>query len=1558
MQKIIKLLCPLFFLVAKVFATGEPSTYFNIYVPPNNTNVHRDVALYVTAISDSTTFQIIDDGADGDTDDSKSGMLMKGQSYILYMRDNGINDDANLASGGVLKWDGDYFIIKTNKNVYAGQGTNSDWQHDWVPSVNQKSIGEKFYVYSQQTVSSKNDLNVFAYFDSTYVTIKRISKTATTVSGFTNVFKDSSVIVAKRMLKRGEDLIYKYTEGRNVMDNGHTYLIECSKPSTVQYGALYTNERDGGGYVPSSNGSSTGALFYFGVPYQSGGEQEIRVVSWDANNAVKLERYSNGLWIQVYTWTLSANTFGDWVGKNAGNVSYPTVFRITCSSGKRVSVFEGNWFETGSPGTSDMATMVSSETGTSAGTKFISYMAPPGDEGYCYSNLTQTRINQQLTHLYIFANRTDTCQVTVVDAYTGGTKINRTYTILPEKFVDCYLTVAQWKSIYNGTGTTAGGPERPYLQVTATKPVSVMNTNFNDNWMMYFGSSQKPAVKQVTVKAIDKVEPGESKSSVTKVVIDDFNGVQNPTITVEVGYGLVVQSSSFVDSTTHVRYPGVINDTSSKGTKITYQNIPNLDYTHDYYFVTTVKGSFTDNDGNVVVDNDVANINTVVNGTNNGNTTESTNTDGADLNTANTSRFIFSEATNMAWYTTTGNRWTCNWADVNGDGWDDLFIPDRDNNVANNLYLQNTSKTFNKVTTGNIATDKGRNTSASFADIDNDGDMDCFVTSNGYKPNFFYKNNGNGTFTADNSNYFSSLNNIEYFHGVSWVDYDNDGFVDLYLTNYWSTKFNQLYHNNGNGTFTFLPNHILSKQKGSNVTCSWIDYDNDGKMDVFLPSNDSTLNNLYHNDGNGNFTKTTSTGVTNDGGRSTGSCWGDIDNDGDMDLFVANQSNGKNFLYKNNGNKTFTKVTIGEVVNDKSNSHGCSFQDMDNDGDLDLYVTNDRGNCYLYMNDGAGNFTKNLDELIASRLPGAMGTAWSDYDKDGDLDLFVSCHTNRKSYLFKNSTQSKNKGWGCIKFVGTKSNKAAIGCRIKVKASGIWQTRQITAQEGIGGQSSLRQFFGLNAATKMDSIIVYWPSGYVQTVTNLSAKQNYTIIEPAGNTVTGIAYNDANNNCTKDAGENLIANQTFTITPGNIKVTTDDNGAYSVYMKSGAYTIAHNATAIYTKSTCMNGYGFTISGTNQTFNLRNYALTALQNKPDLKVYASTTALRRGFKNKYYFKISNNGSIAATNVTFDVIIPTEIIVKSADVNWSSVTNVTGGKKYSWTISSIGINQHQYITLNDSVNLISNLDDSMDVFAEARLASNNDANDADNSVHDINKIVGSIDPNDIMAYPTGNGENHIIQAAQAITYKVRFQNVGNASAEFVRIELPLNENLEANSIRNISSSHSYQISTTEKMLVFTFDKINLPDSGANMANSNGFVQFTINPIDNVTPGAIINQKAEITFDYNEPMITNEVFHTIFTEEVKSEPEIFGDISIYPNPTNGVVVLHALAKDITTEAPMLKHVLVMDYTGVILISKQFSDVSNISFDFSKLANGTYLIKATDSLGKLYTGQVVITK
>jgi hypothetical protein len=346
-------------------ATGEASTYFQIFVPPNADNSARKVNLVITAIYDNTTFNIIDDGMDGDTDDSVTGVLMAGQSYILYIKDNGVNDDI----GG--KHDGDYFIVTSSNLVFASQSTDSDWQHDWVPATNKTSKGQRFIVYAPEKTSSNRDLNVYAYEDSTTVTIKAIHKTLKTTTGYTTVQIDSGIVIKQRTLNIGEDIIFKYNDGRNIMESGGTYLIESNKPITMQYGALDGNAKDGGGYVPSNNGSSSGELFYFTVHTQAAREQEIRIVSWDSANAVNFDYYDNGNWININSWTLNELEPGDWVSYS-GNID--RVFRITCTPGKKVSVFEANWLETGSPGTSDVASMMSGRDGKAAGKDFLAYM--------------------------------------------------------------------------------------------------------------------------------------------------------------------------------------------------------------------------------------------------------------------------------------------------------------------------------------------------------------------------------------------------------------------------------------------------------------------------------------------------------------------------------------------------------------------------------------------------------------------------------------------------------------------------------------------------------------------------------------------------------------------------------------------------------------------------------------------------------------------------------------------------------------------------------------------------------------------------------------------------------------------------------------------------------------------------------------------------------------------------------------------------------------------------------------------------------------------------------
>lgn len=1511
-------------LPLSAWATGEPSTYFNIFVPPNNDAVRRDAALIVTAIYDSTWVTIQDDGMDGDTDDNWSGYLMAGQSYILYIRDNGINDDARYASGGVLKQDGDYFIIQSNQVVYASQSTNSDWQHDWVPSINKTSKGEKFIVYSPPFSNSKRDVNVMPYEDSTYVTIKRISLLPTTVTGKTNVSWDSARVVAQRLLRIGQDLIYAFPEGRDLMDAGHTYVIETSKAVTVQYGALFGNERDGGGYVPSSNGSSAGELMYFTVPYQAAGEQEIRIVSWHDNNAVSLSRYSNGSWVTVQNWNLNNRKAADWVGRSNGNVAYPTVFRLTCSAGKKVSVFEGNWFETGSPGTSDMATMVSSENGTSAGTYFLSYMAPPGNEQNVRDPFTNTLFGKRLSHLYLFAR--DSATVTVRDANTGGTKINRTYQILPNRYVDCALDEAQWMSIYNGTGTPSG-PDRPYLEVSSNRPVSVMNSNFNDNWMMYFGSSQEQSFKQTSSSSSSNLLPGDTVRVVSQIQCN--RPLLNPDVEVLVGPGLQVVES--VLQAGAVRIKGRCKPKGA-GTAIDFIGEPNsLPSGNSGTVTTTVVAQVYDEAGRPLTGTVVSNVETLVSGISGGDFQQSVSTEGLVMNTQNQNALQFSLCQTKGLADQPGSSWTGTWIDMDNDGWEDLFCTETDRTKPNALYKNNGNGNFSRVTQGPLVTDKGVSISNAWADVDNDGDADALVINNTFSPSFLYTNQGAGSFSRNEGPGFTK--EVSYFHSGVFADYDRDGKLDLFLSNYWPTRFNELYKNEGNGSFSKNNATILSVSSNASTGATWADYDNDGYPDLFIPNHDGNKNALYRNLGNGQFEKKENLAPALDGGYAVGSCWGDVDNDGDLDLFVANASKQKNSFFRNLGNGTFEKVTTGIFVNEPGHHHGCSFADWDKDGDLDLYVTGDQGFKCMYRNDGSGNFEKVNNEYPISHFGKAFGHAWADYDKDGDLDLFVATHSNQLNYLFCNNGNSNR--WLNIRLVGTRSNASAIGARIRCKAAGKWQMREISSQSGIGGNSSLRAYFGFGSTLTVDSIQVWWPSGMVQQIGSSQTNQFLTLTEPLGALVSGKVYEDRNNNCAHDAGEPLLCRHRISLGQGQT-VVSDEDGRFQVSLSPGNYRIRPTAPVAGTY-TCQTERNLNLGNTSVSD--QDFAFQAACPNADLALHFGSVAWRKGFAKTSDLQIENKGRATARQIQIRLVHkPGFYVIKSGNLPQTNTA------PFEWTLDSLPAGGLVHLNLVDSISRISTVGMQDSLVWQLSYAGT-DCNPADNRIRFEDEIVGAIDPNDIAVWPKGYGSGGLIPAGTWLQYRIRFINKGTWMASRVEITDPLPEGLDLSTLEVENMSHEARVNLRGQTLQFFFENINLPDSLSEPEKSQGFVFFRIRTLKNLMPGTRLPNQAHIVFDYEDPVYTNIVLNTI-EQAGKGKDRLL----VWPNPSTGELKWRVESLDPVRRPMQPERLRVWSATGKKLaeISLQ-SEESTGAESLESLPAGLYLLEFSTASGEI---------
>lgn len=465
--------------------------------------------------------------------------------------------------------------------------------------------------------------------------------------------------------------------------------------------------------------------------------------------------------------------------------------------------------------------------------------------------------------------------------------------------------------------------------------------------------------------------------------------------------------------------------------------------------------------------------------------------------------------------TPSGSR-SANFIDVNGDGWDDIFFSNGPSVGQNNmLYINNTDGTFTTITSDDIVLDGSRSDGTSFADADNDGDLDAFVVTwasgvNG--KNFFYRNNGNGTFTYEPAIAMGSI--FTFSEMATWIDVNNDHLLDLYFTNSNGSLANRYYQNLGNDDFLSVTGLAITSESKATRNVDWVDYDGDGDFDLFLTNENNATNSLFRNDGPDNFTQITNLSIVQDFKNSAGSSWDDIDNDGDFDLFVANWENQNNQLFKNDG-ADFSEQTTSIIASGGGNSFGSSFGDIDNDGDLDLFVCNafsaSQTTNFIYINDGQGNFTQDTSSVLATHTGWTFGCAFGDYDNDGWLDLILAntFDENQTNSVFHNTGSGNN--WVKLNCIGTTSNTSAVGAIIRTNATingnDVWQTRKIVASTGYCSQNSYAVHFGLGDATSINQLEITWPSGLVELFTDLDANNIYTVEE--GNGIT-LGVHDSN----------------------------------------------------------------------------------------------------------------------------------------------------------------------------------------------------------------------------------------------------------------------------------------------------------------------------------------------------------------------------------------------------------------------------------------------------------------
>ncbi|MFH1572174.1 MAG: CRTAC1 family protein, partial [Gemmatimonadota bacterium] len=433
------------------------------------------------------------------------------------------------------------------------------------------------------------------------------------------------------------------------------------------------------------------------------------------------------------------------------------------------------------------------------------------------------------------------------------------------------------------------------------------------------------------------------------------------------------------------------------------------------------------------------------------------------------------------------------WPDLDGDGLIDLFVLTGSPNPP--LLRNNGNGTFTDVSVGaGFSVGGGSLFGVTWGDYDGDGHLDAYLGRNG--ANRLFRSNGNGTYT--NVATATGTDDGNSARGVAWVDYDGDQDLDLYLVN--DGAANCLYRNDGGGAFAEVAAAagVADPQSGRGV--AWADFDADGDADAYVAQDDGDANLLYVNQGDGTFTEAGAIAGVNDAGTGEGLAWGDYDNDGQLDLYVT--GTGPNLLYHNEGDQTFTEVAGAAGAAGADASRGPAWGDFDNDGFLDLFVSSNASADRLYRNNGNGTFTEvGAAEGVADAGPGA-GASWGDFDNDGALDLFVA-NEGSVSRLYHNAGNGNN--WLVLDLQPATGSAAAIGATVTVVAGGLRLSRSVDGGSGYYSQPSLPLEFGLGAAALVDTLIVAWPSGVVQTFAGLTPNHAPAIAEHAVSETTPAA---------------------------------------------------------------------------------------------------------------------------------------------------------------------------------------------------------------------------------------------------------------------------------------------------------------------------------------------------------------------------------------------------------------------------------------------------------------------